>query len=86
MTITLTPEVGDAPARLIPGRRTNRDGFSQFCADNPDVAAELLPDGTRQALVYRAGTSEPETINGFGAALSADGGMPGFSLDLTLLR
>ena len=202
MTITLTPEVGDAPARLIPGRRMDREGFLQFCADNPEVAAELLPDGTleimspiswlsgdhetdafgrlyvwwvankvgrisgpstgyalpdgsvrapdaawisaerfaavaeeelqtfprlvpdfvievmsktdnlkrakakmqaswiangvrlgwllrpdvRQALIYRAGAGEPTLVKGFDGPLSADEVVPGFSLDLTLLR
>ena len=66
MTITLTPEVGDAPARLIPGRRMDRDGFLEFCRDNPDIRAELLPDGTLELMLPMVWTSGQREDRVFG--------------------
>ena len=49
------------PARLDPGRRLDRDGFRAFCAANPEVEAELLPDGTIaliSPITYLSGSRE----------------------------
>ena len=46
----------------------------------------LLRPSVQQVLIYRAGATEPEIVKGFDGALSADEVVPGFSLDLTLLR
>ena len=93
----LTPADFDTMARVVPDfvveamsksdglRRAKAEMERSWMAHGVRLAWLVQLDHAR-VLVYRAGATEPEVVDGFDAALSAGEVVPGFSLDLTLLR
>ena len=93
----LTPADFDTMARVVPDfvvecmsksdsfRRAKAKMERSWMAHGVRLGWLIQLDEAR-VLVYRTGATEPEVVDGFDGPLSADEVVPGFSLDLSLLR
>ena len=93
----LTPADFDTMARVVPdfvaecmsksdSLRRAESKMTQSWMGHGVRLGWLIQLDEARVLVYRAGITEPEVVDGFDGALSAEEVVPGFSLDLTLLR